>query len=897
MAQPERLFLLDGTALAYRSFFAFIRNPLFDAKGRNVSAVYGFTATLFRLLETEKPDHLGVAFDPPGPTFRHREYAEYKATREKMPEEMVFSLPGIREVVDAFRIPVFEVPGFEADDVLGTLARLAAERGVETWLVTGDKDLMQLVTEDVKIYNILKAGVDLEIYGPAEVMEKFGVPPEGVVDYLGLVGDTSDNIPGVPGIGPKTAAKLLAEFGSMQAMLDRAEEVKAKKARENLVTFRDQALLSRELARIRTDVPLTFDLDALRVGEWQERKLVELFRGYGFNTFMMKLSPEEAPAEDRRDYHLVRTEEELRTLVAMLTKAGRFVVDTETTGLDAMRADLVGLSFAVEPHEAFYVPVNLELTPEVVLSHLRPVLENPEIGKAGQNIKYDLKVLARAGVTVRGVVFDTMIASFLLDPGSRQHNLDALALVHLNLRKIPTSQIIGKGKDEITMDQVAVETVSEYACEDADVTCRLFERFEPQLEEQGLVDLNRDVEVPLIGVLADMERAGVLVEIPILTAMSEKMGVEIERLEREIQEIAGAQFNVNSPQQLGEVLFEKLGLHGHLKGKPKQTKTGQYATDVETLTRYADHSIIQRIFAYREFVKLKGTYVDALPALVNPETGRIHASYHQAVAITGRLSASDPNLQNIPIRTEAGREIRTAFVAPPGSVLLSADYSQIELRVLAHLSGDEVLIRAFESGKDIHTETAARVFAINEGMVSPELRSRAKAINFGIVYGMGPQRLSRQTGISLAEAKEFIAAYFATYPRVQEFQEEMKRMGREEGYVQTLLGRKRHIQDEILSNNRQVVVNAENVAINTPIQGSAADLIKVAMIRIHRRLIDEGLASRMIIQVHDELVLEVPGAEREAVRALVTEEMEGALDLRVPIVVDMGEGQNWLEAH
>ncbi len=898
MADRERLFLLDGTALAYRSYFAFIRNPLYDSRGRNISAVYGFTATLFRLLELEEPDHLGIAFDPPGPTFRHEEYKAYKATREKMPEEMVDSLPGIREVVDAFNIPVFEVPGFEADDVLGTLARHASSAGVETWLVTGDKDLMQLVTGDVRIYNILKAGVDLEKVGPEQVVSKFGVRPDQVIDYLGLVGDSSDNIPGVPGIGPKTAQKLLTEYGSMESLLEHAKELKAKKARENLIEFREQALLSRSLATIRTDVPLEFDLDALRVGEREERKLVELFRGYGFNTFMMKLAPEVKAEDETRDYRTVATTVELGQLVQTLRAAGRFVMDTETTSIDPMRADLVGMSFAVEPHAAWYVPVNLDLPPQLIIEMLRPVLEDPEIGKSGQNIKYDLKVMARAGVTVKGVDFDTMIASFLLDPGSRQHNLDALALVHLNIRKIPTSDIIGKGRDVTTMDLIPVATVAEYACEDADITLRLERFFKPRLEEEESLDaLNRDVEIPLISVLARMERAGVLVDVSILAAMSGKMGVEIERLEREIQEIAGVEFNLNSPQKLGEVLFEKMGLHAHRRGKPKKTKTGQYATDVETLGKYADHSIIQRIFSYREFVKLKGTYVDSLPALVHPETGRIHASYHQAVAITGRLSASDPNLQNIPIRTEAGREIRTAFIAPQGSVLLSADYSQIELRVLAHLSGDETLLAAFNDGKDIHTETAARIFAINEKMVTREMRGRAKAINFGIIYGMGPQRLARQTGISLAEAKEFIAAYFRTYPKVAEFQEKQKMLAREEGFVSTLLGRKRNLKDDILSNNRGVQVNAENVAINTPIQGTAADLIKVAMNRIDRRLRDEGLDAKMIIQVHDELVLEVPEVELDRVRELVREEMEGALDLKVPIVVDMGAGNNWLEAH
>jgi len=899
MADTERLFLLDGTALAYRSYFAFIRNPLFDRRGRNISAVYGFIGTLFRLLETERPDHLAIAFDPPGPTFRHERYKPYKATREKMPEEMVDSLPGIHEVVEAWRIPIFMKQGFEADDVLGTLARHAEAKGIETWLVTGDKDLMQLVTGKVRIYNILKAGVDLEKYGPGEVAQKLGVPPEQVIDYLGLVGDTSDNIPGVPGIGPKTAVKLLEEFGTMEALLDGAGTVKGKRARENLVEFREQALLSKELATIRTDVPLSFDFEDMRVGERDDPTLIQLFRSYSFNGYLKKLEAGTATPSDAA-YDTVASEEDLAKLVKVLTTAGLFAFDTETTSIDAIRADLVGMSFSVKEGSAWYVPMNLDppfLPPEEILNRLRPVLSDETVGKVGQNIKYDLKVMARAGVDLRGITFDTMVASFLLDPASRQHNLDTLALVHLGLRKIPTSDLIGKGKDEITMAEVPVETVAEYACEDAEVTWRLFELFEPQVEERGFAPLNDDVEVPLIPVLASMERKGVLIEVPVLTKMGGEMGEEIERLEKEIQDDAGVEFNVNSPSQLGEVLFEKLEIHRGTKRKPKKTKTGQYATDQQTLSFFSDKDIIRKIFSYREYVKLKGTYVDALPALVNPETGRIHASYHQTAAITGRLSASDPNLQNIPIRTEVGRQIRTAFVAPPGSKLLSADYSQIELRVLAHLSGDTALTRAFREGKDIHTETAARIFAMSDELVTKEMRSRAKAINFGIIYGMGARRLSMQTGISMSEAKDFIAAYFETYPGVAAFQEDSKRMAREEGYVQTLLGRRRYIQDEILSTNRQVQVNAENVAINTPIQGTAADLIKVAMIAVDRRLRDEGLASRMIIQVHDELVLEVPDVENERVREIVREGMEGAIALDVPIVVDMGEGLNWLEAH
>ncbi|MCU0725271.1 MAG: DNA polymerase I, partial [Planctomycetes bacterium] len=897
-----RLFLLDGTALAYRSFFAFIRNPLFDGKGRNVSAVYGFTSTLFKLLETERPERIGVAFDPPGPTFRHERYKEYKATRQKMPDEMAESLPAIHDIVAAFRIPIFELPGYEADDVLGTLAVRGAAAGLEVMLVTGDKDLTQLVTDRVRIYNVFTRGGEPEVLGPAEVRAKFGVGPEQVVDFLGLTGDTSDNIPGVPGIGEKTATALLAEFGSLDALLDRAAEVKGKRPREGLLANRERALLSRELARIRTDVPVVFDLDAVRVGKRDEARLVVLFREYQLNSFLPRLKPEAAPVERR--YRTVTSKGELAELIALLSSVPRFVLDTETTGLDPLRADLVGLSFSVRAGEATYVPMNLDppfLPREEILGRLRPVLEDPAIGKAGQNIKYDLKVLGRTGLEAGPVCFDTMVASFLLDPAHREHNLDALAMVHLNLRKIPTTDIIGKGKDQITMADAPVEKVAEYACEDAEVTWRLMELFEPRLAALGLDRLNREVEVPLVEVLARMERAGVLLDLPVLERMSTTMAGEIARLEDEIQRLAGVAFNVNSPPQLGAVLFETLKIHEGRTGRARKPKTtsasGQYATDQETLEAYADHPIVRKIFEYREYVKLKGTYVDALPALVNPETGRVHANYHQAVAVTGRLSATDPNLQNIPIRTEVGREIRTAFIAPPGSVLFSADYSQIELRVLAHLSGDETLCSAFREGKDIHTDTAARIFGFAPELVTSELRGRAKAINFGIVYGMGPQRLSRQTGMSLPEAREFIEAYFRTYPRVKEFQEECRRQAREEGFVQTLLGRRRNMKDEINSADGRVKANAENIAINTPIQGTAADLIKVAMIRIDARLRRERLRTRMIIQVHDELVLEVPEDERESARALVRAEMEGALTLAVPIAVGLGEGPNWLAAH
>jgi DNA polymerase-1 len=904
----ERVFLIDGTALAYRSHFAFIRAPLFDPRGRNTSAVYGFTATLMKLLREEKPDRIAVAFDTPEPTFRHERYEKYKATREKMPDEMVDQLPLIRTVVEAFGIPFVEKPGFEADDVIGTLARQAAEAGHEVFLVTGDKDFMQLVDERVRVYDIMKPGQEeARILDPEGVVEVWGVKPTQIVDLLGLMGDTSDNVPGVPGIGKKTALKLLTDHGTLEATLEAAPGLKAKKQSENLVEFADQARLSRELVVIDTHVPLEVRLDDLVPGERDDATLTSLFSELAFHRFQEELGLGGAGGE--RLYHTVRTEQELETLLATLRDAETIVLDTETTDLDPMRADLVGLSFAVAPHEAWYVPCNAE--PPVVagdegtptsriLDRLRPVLAAPSARLAGQNIKYDLVVMRRAGLEVTAPAFDTMLASFTLDPGTRAHGLDALALRHFNLRKIPTTDLIGKGRDQISMADVPLEQIAEYACEDADVTCRLFELFAPRLaEEPDLEDLFGRVEMPLVPVLGDMEWNGVRIDEGRFREISERFGKRIGELEEEIHALAGEPFNISSPRQLGEVLFEKLKVQDDpavALRRPRKTKTG-WSTDQRVLEQIAAHPMAAKVLEFRSLVKLKGTYVDTLPKLVNPHTGRLHTSYNQTGAITGRLSSSDPNLQNIPVRTEEGREIRRAFVPrEPGWKLLSADYSQIELRILAHLSGDETLISAFREGEDIHRRTASLVFGVEPEAVGREMRSRSKAINFGIIYGMGPQRLAADTKITMGEARKFIASYFESYPGVKAFQEACREQAREDGEVTTLLGRRRPIP-EMSSSDRRLRAQAENVAINTPIQGTAADLIKKAMIRIAARIDGEGLRGRMILQVHDELVFDVPEEELEALTALVREEMEGALRLAVPVVADVGIGDNWLEAH
>jgi DNA polymerase-1 len=922
-ARP-RVFLLDGMALAYRAHFALLKSPLVTSRGMPTGAVFGFLAALDRIVEQEKPEEIVVVFDAPEPTFRHREYAEYKATREKMPEELEPQLDYIRRVVEALGIPFVSVPGFEADDVIGTLAKRESALGKDVWIVSGDKDMLQLVGERVRLYNVMKPGQDeVEIVGPAETAAKFGVPPEQVVDVLGLMGDASDNVPGVPGIGPKTAVRLVLECGSLEAVLERAPVLPQKKLAESLVQHADSARLSKRLVTIDCGVPLALVDLSRRPPD------VALLRPiYAELEFRGRLDRLQARGSGLGDfaYHTVDTAEKVRRLAKdLLATRGRggFVLDTETTGLDPMRAELVGLSFAWKEREAWYVPVNLDPPmfggtaerraaegslfaegprsgdTQAVLDALRAPLEDPGIPKAGQNMKYDLHVLRQHGVRVEGIAFDTMIADFCADPGSRVHNLDDMAIRRLDIRKIPTTDLIGTGRSQVTMREVPVEKVSRYACEDADVTLRLKNLLEPELKEKDVDRLFREAEMPLLPVLLRMEATGVRLDLPLLGSISADLGRRADAAERRIQEIAGEPINVRSNAVLGELLFDRLALHEKAgRRKPRRTMKGSgYATDEETLQELAAfHELPGRILEYRTLTKLKSTYVDPLPGYVHPVTGRVHTTYHQTGAATGRLSSSDPNLQNIPIRTEEGRAIRKAFVPEPGWKVLSADYSQIELRLMAHLSQDAGLLEAFRAGEDVHRSTAARVFRVAPKDVTPDLRSRAKAVNFGVIYGMGPQRLARETEVTLDEARKFIDDYFATYPGVRAYLDRTIDEGRRLGYVTTLLGRKRPLP-ELQNADPRIRSQAENVAVNTPLQGTAADVIKLAMIRIDRRLAEGRFRARMLIQVHDELVFEVPPEEEERLTVMVKAEMSGGLPLTVPLVVDVGLGATWADAH
>ena len=903
----RKLYLVDGSALAYRSHFAFARNPLINSRGENTSAIFGFVRELLRIIDDEQPDYLGVVFDTSEPTFRHKAYPEYKATREKMPEELREQLPRLREVIEAMHIPIIEVPGYEADDALATLARKAADQGIEVYLATGDKDLMQIISPQIKMSNLRRDGTGIEIIDPAKVREKMGVPPEQIVDYLALVGDSSDNVPGVPKVGKKRALELLQEFGSLEAILRNTGKIEKKAIRESLQANEQAARLSQKLVTLDLNAPIELDLDRLKLVPPGDEDMLRHFRELEFHSLVRRFQSDTASEADDGDYHTVRTETELRTVLDTLKNAGYFTFDLETTSAVPMQAEIVGLSFSCRENEAWYVPVRqaapgrafqeLLLDSEGgetvdLLDMLSPLFQDEAVRKNAQNAKYDIIVLANYGVQVRGLAFDTMVASYLLNPSGRQHNLDALALEYFNIKKIPTSDLIGKGKKQITMREVALETVARYACEDADITERLRRIFEPKLAEAGLRELADTVEIPLILVLVDMERNGVALDQKFLEQMSAEMHERLQGLEREIYDLAGEEFNIQSTKQLAVILFEKLGLP-----VIRRTKTG-YSTDAAVLEKLAPiHPLPACLLEYREIAKLKSTYVDALPRLINPRTGRVHTSYNQTVAATGRLSSSDPNLQNIPIRTEIGRSIRRAFV--PGRedwLLLDADYSQIELRIMAHLSGDEALVSAFRDGDDIHTATAARVFGVEKQAVDADLRRRAKEINFGIMYGMGVYGLASRLQIPREEARAIIDEYFLKYPGVNAYIARTLAEAREKGYVTTLMNRRRYLP-EIQSSNRQVREFAERTAINTPIQGSAADLIKLAMINLSRRMKKEGLRSLMIMQVHDELVFEVPEDELETMRAIVRQEMEEAISLNVPIVVDVGVGKNWLEAH
>ncbi|MBK8181168.1 MAG: DNA polymerase I [Planctomycetes bacterium] len=901
-----RLFLLDGTALAYRAHFAMARSGLSTPEGKPSGATYGFALTLRKLLEDEKPDHIAVAFDPPGPTFRHKRYKEYKATREKVPEELVDQLPWVRELVRAHGITIYEVPGFEADDVIGTLTRQGEAAGYEVMIVTGDKDFMQLVSPRVKLYNVFKQDAAVVIEGEEAVQAKFGCDPAHVIDVLAIMGDSSDNVPGVHGIGEKGAAKLIQQFGSVDGVLARLDEVKGK-AREYIARDREQLLLSRELVTIATDVPLEPGLAAIGGPAPDAKRLRAFFSQLGFMSLMKKVESSAPDEAEARRYRCVRNAADLEELEQGLRRARRFAIDTETTSLFPLEAELVGVSFAFEPLAAWYVPFNLE--PPVLpggktalLERLRPFVEDPAFQRTGQNAKYDMLVFAGQGLRPAAPEFDTMVASYCIAGATRRHNLDDLALVYFDLKKIPTSELIGRGAKQITMAEVPVEKVAEYACEDADVTWRLRQVLEKELADTANTALFQKLEMPLVPVLAAMEERGIRLDVGLLGVLGVELDRDIATAEKAVHAAAGREFNLGSPKVLGEVLFEELRIQDAAGVKrPKRTQTG-WSTDAETLeSNYGEVPIVQRLLEWREVSKLKNTYVEALPRFVNPKTGRVHCSFSQVTAATGRLASSDPNLQNIPVRTERGQRLRAAFIAPEPDargewVLFTADYSQVELRVMAHFAGDERMKAAFAEGRDIHASTAAVIFEVDERLVTREMRSRAKAVNFGLLYGMGAARLARETGLSILEARRFIERYFESFPKVRGWREQLLARARETGYVETISGRRRPVP-ELRSEDGRLRAFAENMAVNTPIQGSAADIIKKAMIELERRLCARGQGARLLLQVHDELVLECPKSELPEIEPLVIECMQGAAQLDVPLSVETGHGPNWLVAH
>ena len=929
MAKKEKLFLLDGTALAYRAYYAFIGRPLVTSGGMNVSAVYGFTNSLIKILEEEKPDYIAVVFDSSQPTFRHEMHPEYKATREKMPEDMAIQLQKLKEVIEAFNIPILEIPGYEADDVMGTIAKIAESKGIETYLVTGDKDFLQLVSPMIKIYRPTKGLADIEIVDVDKVKQEWGVTPEQIVDVLGLMGDKVDNVPGVPGIGEKTAVLLIKEFGSIENLIKNVDRIPTQKIKENLKSSIEKALLSKTLVTIKTDVPLDINIYSLKASQPNREKLAELFYELEFKSLIKKLGltsavreVEEEKIEEQKkpvkyssiktephQYHIIKSIDELKDLVDKLKSADLVSFDTESTGIEPLNADLIGISFAVKPGEAFYVPVSVETTSsdslfelekkkkthgieiETVLKYVKPILEDPGIKKCGQNLKYDMLLMAKYGVWISGISFDTMVAGYILNPEG-SHTLEALAKEYLKYQVIPISQLIGEGRFQRKMSEVPVEKVAEYACEDADVTLKLVDKLKNELERREQLKLCEEVEFPLVEVLAHMEFSGVKLDTDLLREMSKELDRMLDNLTHDIYRLAGTEFNINSPQQLADVLFKKLKLP-----PVKTTKTG-YSTDVEVLEELAkEHPIAEKLLEYRQIQKLKSTYVDALPKLVNPKTGKVHTSFNQTGTATGRLSSSDPNLQNIPIRTEIGREIRKAFIpSEPDWFIMSADYSQIELRIMAHLSGDENLISAFRKGLDIHSSTAASVFGVRPEDVNYEMRRKAKEVNFGIMYGISPYGLSQRLGIPQPEAKKIIEVYFQRFPKVKEYIDKTIAEARQKGYVATLLGRRRYVPD-INSRNRTVREFAERTAINMRIQGTAADLIKLAMVRIYDEMKKRKFKSKMILQVHDELVFDVAPDEVEQLKEIVLDKMQNALQLDVPLVVELGVGKNWYEAH
>ncbi len=927
MAKQKKLFLLDAMALIYRAYFALNKNPRINSRGLNTSAILGFANTLLEVLRNEQPTHIGVAFDTKAPTIREKSYAEYKANRERMPEDISLSIPYIVKLIEAFNIPVLKADGYEADDVIGTLAKRAEQEDFEVFMMTPDKDFGQLVSDNIYMYKPARMGKKAEVLGPDEICEKYKIrEPEQFIDILGLWGDASDNIPGVPGVGEKTASKLIGEFGSIENLLLNTDKLKGK-LKENVENFSDQAIMSKQLATIILDVPVAFNEDELKHSEPNREALTELFEELEFRTFAQRIfkATEEKKSDEltedkedkgdlfssagvevplknlqdvnsvSHDYALAENSKERAKLIRKLKEADSFCFDTETTGLNANDTELVAMSFAVKKGEAWLVPVpeNYQEALELV-SEFKELFEDDQIGKIGQNLKFDMSVLRWYDVEVKGKLFDTMIAHYLIEPDMR-HNMDLLAETYLDYRTIPIQNLIGKkGKNQLSMRTVSPAMMKDYACEDADITLQLKEIFDPLLNDAGTIKLFNGIEMPLVPVLASMEAEGVKLETATLADFSSELEQGITRLEKEIKKLAGADFNIASPKQLGEILFEKL----KVTDKPRLTKTKQYSTGEDVLLKLADrHPIIDKILDFRSLAKLKSTYVDALPRLINPRDNRIHTSYNQAVAATGRLSSNNPNLQNIPIRTEMGREIRKAFVPRSKEyTLLAADYSQIELRIIAELSKDQGLVDTFVNGLDVHTATAARIFSVDLEDVTTDMRRSAKTVNFGIVYGISAFGLSERLNIPRKEAADIIAQYFAKYPGVKSYMEQTIDFARKNGYVETMMGRRRYLRD-INSSNATVRGYAERNAINAPVQGSSADMIKIAMISIHEVMQKEKMKSKMILQVHDELVFDAYEKELDMLRELVGDKMRSAIPMTVPVVVDMNTGNNWLQAH
>ena len=927
----EKLFLLDAYALIYRAYYAFIKNPRINSKGFNTSAIMGFVNTLEDVLKKEQPTHIGIAFDPAGPTFRHEAYEQYKAQREETPEVIRLSVPIIKDIIRAYRIPILEVSGYEADDVIGTLATEAGRRGITTYMMTPDKDYGQLVSDNVFMYRPKYGDKEFEVMGIAEVKAKFDIQsPAQVIDMLGLMGDTADNIPGCPGVGEKTAQKLIAQFGSIESLLEHTDQLKGA-IKTKVETNREQILFSKFLATIKTDVPISLDMDGLKREEPDKDALKRIFEDLEFRSLLDRVlgtdkkttapppsaqgdlfgffAPESTEAPENSnltrlqdltyDYQLIDTEEKIDQLLQNILTQKILSLDTETTGTDPIRAELVGMSFSYAENQAFYVPVPADRTEaQRIVDKFKPVFENKETLKVGQNIKYDMLVLANYGVEIQGEMFDTMIAHYVLQP-ELHHGMDYLAEIYLHYETIKIEELIGpKGKNQKNMrdlDPVNIYRydIYRYACEDADVTLKLKNVLEKELKQNDAESLFHDIEMPLVPVLAYMERNGVRIDTEALKETSRHFTARMQQIEEEVHRLASVEFNIASPKQVGEVLFDRL----KIVDKPKKTKTGQYVTSEEVLESLkGKHEIVEKILEHRGLKKLLGTYIDALPQLINPQTGHIHTSFNQTVTATGRLSSSNPNLQNIPVRNEDGKEIRKAFIPDEGCEFFSADYSQIELRIMAHLSQDPHMIEAFRENQDIHAATAAKIYKEKLEDVTREQRSKAKTANFGIIYGISVFGLAERLNIDRKEAKELIDGYFENYPHVKEYMDKSIQEAREKGYIETIFRRRRYLPD-INSRNAVVRGYAERNAINAPIQGSAADIIKVAMVRIYRRFREEGIRSKMILQVHDELNFSVLPEEKEKVQQIVISEMESAYKMKVPLQADCGWGKNWLEAH